>query len=92
MTTGETLDFETECKRLRAETARLAALLERYGIPCSAVATEATPAQPTLQPGPTTSPLSSEEKVALFRRLFRGRTDVYLVRWESKAGKSGYCG
>jgi hypothetical protein len=29
--------------------------------------------------------------VALFRRLFRGRTDVYPVRWESKtSGKSGY--
>jgi hypothetical protein len=27
----------------------------------------------------------------LFRRLFRGRTDVYPVRWESKtSGKSGY--
>lgn len=31
------------------------------------------------------------EKVALFRRLFRGRTDVYPVRWEGKtSGKSGY--
>ena len=30
-------------------------------------------------------------KVGLFRRLFRGRDDVYPVRWESKAsGKSGY--
>ncbi len=30
------------------------------------------------------------EKVALFRRLFRGRTDVYPVRWEGKtSGKSG---
>ena len=29
--------------------------------------------------------------MALFRRLFRGRTDVYPVRWESKTtGKSGY--
>jgi hypothetical protein len=29
--------------------------------------------------------------VALFRRLFRGRTDVYPIRWESKtSGKSGY--
>ncbi len=27
----------------------------------------------------------------LFRRLFRGRTDVYPIRWESKtSGKSGY--
>ena len=37
------------------------------------------------------SHLSTAEKVALFGRLFRGRTDVYPVRWESKtSGKSGY--
>jgi hypothetical protein len=36
------------------------------------------------------SRLSTDEKVALFRRLFQGRTDVYPVRWQSKAGKSGY--
>lgn len=36
------------------------------------------------------SRLTTEEKVTLFRRLFRGRTDVYPVRWESKAGKSDY--
>lgn len=36
------------------------------------------------------APLSTDEKVALFRRLFRGRSDVYPVRWENKAGKSGY--
>jgi hypothetical protein len=35
--------------------------------------------------------LSTDEKVALFRRLFRGRADVYPVRWESKSsGKAGY--
>ena len=33
---------------------------------------------------------TTDEKVALFGRLFRGRTDVYPVRWESKAGKNGY--
>ncbi|WP_082053371.1 TOTE conflict system archaeo-eukaryotic primase domain-containing protein [Gordoniibacillus kamchatkensis] len=33
---------------------------------------------------------SSEEKIALFRSLFRGREDVYPVRWMNKAGKSGY--
>ena len=32
-----------------------------------------------------------EEKVALFRRLFRGREDVFARRFESKrTGKSGY--
>lgn len=34
---------------------------------------------------------TAEEKVALFRGLFRGRTDVYARRFESrKTGKSGY--
>ncbi|WP_432257959.1 TOTE conflict system archaeo-eukaryotic primase domain-containing protein [Cupriavidus sp. TMH.W2] len=29
--------------------------------------------------------------MALFRRLFRGRTDAYPIRWESKStGKAGY--
>ncbi|MDP2922610.1 MAG: hypothetical protein Q8O30_02670 [Candidatus Omnitrophota bacterium] len=35
--------------------------------------------------------ISSEEKVKLFKELFRGRTDVYAKRWISrKTGKSGY--
>ena len=34
---------------------------------------------------------SSEEKVKLFKELFRGRTDVYAKHWISrKTGKSGY--
>lgn len=33
----------------------------------------------------------SAEKVALFRRLFAGRVDVFPVRWQNaKAGRSGY--
>lgn len=31
-----------------------------------------------------------EKKIHLFRSLFRGREDVYPVRWEGKAGKKGY--
>jgi len=35
--------------------------------------------------------ISPEEKVRLFRELFRGRTDVYAKHWVSrKTGKSGY--
>lgn len=69
---------------IRAENARLIALLESHGIPWQ---------QPAVPPAVEveTSKLSTAEKVALFRRLFRGRTDVYPVRWESKTtGKSGY--
>lgn len=33
---------------------------------------------------------SPDEKVGLFRSLFRGREDVYAVRWEGRNGKTGY--
>jgi superfamily II DNA or RNA helicase len=73
-----------ELSALRAENARLIAPLESHGIEWSP---ESKPAAPPAEP----SRLSTEEKVALFRRLFHGRTDVYPVRWESKtSGKSGY--
>ena len=69
---------------LQAENARLVALLEAHGI------------EWRLKPAPRVSqperaPTSTAEKLALFRRLFEGRTDVFPVRWESQTtGKSGY--
>jgi hypothetical protein len=34
---------------------------------------------------------SAAEKIALFRRLFAGRTDVFPLRWENRNnGKTGY--
>ena len=74
-----------ELERLRAENARLLALLDAHGI--DARPSAGTPINlSTLEP----SRLSPDEKVVLFRRLFRGRIDTYPIRWESKAGKSGY--
>lgn len=81
---------------LQAENARLVALLELHGIEwCapSAVASKPVLAAPVPEPAPATqhASLSTAEKVALFRQLFRGRTDVYPVRWEGKtSGKAGY--
>lgn len=71
---------------LKAENARLIALLEENGIQWRAPLAHVPPAST-----PEPSRLSTDEKVALFRRLFRGRTDVYPIRWESKtSAKSGY--
>jgi len=45
------------------------------------------------QPSPNTSdsPLySPEQKIAIFRGLFRGRTDIFANRWQNKQGRSGY--
>jgi superfamily II DNA or RNA helicase len=74
-----------ELGKLRAENARLLALLEAHGI-------DARPPlpTPTALPQPEQSRLNTDEKVILFRRLFQGRIDTYPIRWESKAGKSGY--
>lgn len=72
---------------LQAENARLVALLESHGIEWRLLSKPAATPSHELE----ISHLSKEEKVALFRRLFRGRTDAYPLRWESKAtGKSGY--
>jgi superfamily II DNA or RNA helicase len=73
---------DDELARLRAENARLAGLLDIHGVPWRAAGAAAVPVGNV--------PLRTDEKVLLFRRLFRGRTDVYPVRWESKAGKTGY--
>lgn len=75
--------MDDELARLRAENARLVGLLEASGMEWRLPEPVTTPVN--------AAPLTTDEKVALFRRLFRGRTDVYPVRWESKTtGKSGY--
>ena len=73
---------DDELTRLRSENARLTGLLEAQGIAWRK-------AEPT-EPQAASMSLTTREKVALFGRLFRGRTDVYPIRWESKAGKAGY--
>ena len=56
------------------------------------VVTEPPAVVPQPQPKPlVTNNSSAREKVALFRRLFGGRTDVFPARWDNpKTGRSGY--
>ena len=76
---------------LHAENTRLIALLDRHGIEWRLPPEPPPPKPAPLVPESELSRFSTAEKVALFRRLFRGRTDVYPIRWESKTtGKSGY--
>ncbi len=82
-----------ECARLRKENDRLKKLIGRPS--------EETLSPPKLTLSEFSIPYSSSEtkvsnnsppeaKVNLFRSLFRGRDDVYPVRWERKDGRSGY--
>lgn len=85
--TNPMTDALGELDRLRAENARLIALLDAHHINWRAP--EPAPVRPAAEE-PEPQRRTPEEKIALFRRLFRGRDDVYAVRWENKAGKSGY--
>jgi hypothetical protein len=74
-----------ENDRLRSENERLRKLLRvREVCPLVVSASE----METLSP--VTPPLAADEKIRLFRSLFRGREDIYAVRWEGKNGKAGY--
>jgi len=73
------------CHRLEDENQRLRALLTENGIDLPVGPAEAKPQTPSSR-----SPLSTGQKIALFRSLFRGREDVYAQRWESPDGRSGY--
>src|ERR1017187_6411512 len=78
-----------ECERLREENRQLR---QRFGLsPIEAenpllngIATSGSIA------ATVTSKSTPDDKVKLFRNLFRGREDVYAVRWEGRNGKVGY--
>ena len=72
---------------LQAENARLIALLDAHGIDWQP---PGEPARIPVARVDTSSALDTRSKLALFRSLFRGRTDIYPLRWEGKSGKSGY--
>ncbi|MGC2657905.1 MAG: DEAD/DEAH box helicase family protein [Bryobacteraceae bacterium] len=91
-----------ECERLREENMRLRQLIDgargqsqgsfdhlsdlrQLSEVASSEANELASLSTTVSPE-----LSVPKKVALFRSLFRGREDVYAVRWEGPNGKCGY--
>ena len=79
---------EAELIQLRAENDALKALLAQHGIAVTQPS-NSNIGDAALQPN--VNELSPNAKVKLFRRLFRGRDDIYPVRWTSTTtGKSGY--
>ncbi len=75
-----------ECERLRAENKTLR---ERLGLPHLDIrVSQQTVVEVTQSSNPNF--LTIDQKIALFRSYFRGRDDVYALRWEGKEGKKGY--
>lgn len=73
-----------ELAALREENARLRHLIGTRGD-----ADQASPGPPRAQ-SDVTRLTAEAEKIALFRSLFRGREDVFAVRWEARDGRAGY--
>ena len=84
-----------EVRCLREENARLRSLLiERHirvpetpstiGIPQTPQTISAAPEVPRSALG------TAEQRIELFRSLFRGRDAVYAIRWKNADGRSGY--
>lgn len=82
-----------ECHGLREEVRRLRGLL---GLPQEVSSSQVAERPPSLLPPNTpfsnvTADSPTNQKIALFRSLFRGREDVYPVLWvNERTGKKGY--
>jgi hypothetical protein len=84
-------DTLAEYERLRKENTKLKALLKGFSLtPASALLGKREPtARQTAvkeKPEPSSSRDELGSRISLFRGLFRGREDVYAVRWESRNG------
>jgi superfamily II DNA or RNA helicase len=89
----DALPAERLCEQLQEENAMLRRLLQEHRIAIP------LPQPPQAISAPLSAPHEAEDaaerarrRIALFRGLFRGREDVFAVRWESRSGdgKHGY--
>jgi len=82
-----------ECASLREENKQLKkqlGLTSKEIIPPPKLTISEPPSLYTTTRPTVTNHSLIEEQVTLFRSLFRGREDVYSVRWEGKYGNAGY--
>jgi hypothetical protein len=95
---------EAECARLRKENTRLREQLltheeaQSFGYSTETPLVNSIPLANSSESkeesssdiGLVTNLSAPDAKIALFRKLFRGRDDVYAVHWKGRNGRSGY--
>jgi len=84
-------DLQAALARLRSENRRLQKENQALRQELGPIARQVAPAEDDAgQVTGITNHSSVKQKIRLFRSLFRGREDVYPVRWENQKGKAGY--
>ena len=84
-------DLVTKLQELEKENARLRKILDVHGISYAAGEPNVSTIESQQAVSHAVPKLSLQEKVALFRRVFQGRDDVFAKRWySSTTNKSGY--
>jgi len=74
--TGSIAEIDARLAELEEEKKQLLALRKQL--------------QETSPTAPDSKLYSPEQKIAIFKSLFRGRTDIFANRWQNKQGRSGY--
>jgi hypothetical protein len=88
--TSEIIGLQKRLAELDRERARILIAIEQLQ-KRSVPAAQSTLPPPSVKNVATTTAISNAEKITLFRSRFRGRDDVFPLRWQnSKTGKSGY--
>lgn len=88
-------ELQIECTKLQRENAYLRQLLNLDSdTPLIIPEAKSIDAKEVASPKGNTEIssmiLSPTDKISLYRSLFRGRDDVYAIRWEGKNGRAGY--
>jgi len=81
--------LEEENRLLHVEIERLKKILAAHGLPDDTALIH-SPTPPVLLQPPEARQERAKQRIALFRSLFCGRSDVYARRWTSADGRSGY--
>ena len=89
------MDWERMCRELQKRVEELEnenrELRRRLGLPDAERSRIDAPEQPAIAGAGVHMRSTPEEKIRLFRRLFRGREDVFARRWYStQKEKGGY--
>ena len=81
---------DPESNQLREENTRLKRLLAVHGIPIPPHSHPCPPHDTACKTPAVEKADRAHKRIALFRSLFRGREDVYAVRWQTSDGRAGY--